>query len=166
MTPFDSRWPAGTLQLLVRLQSNEVFGRDMANWGVEALGAGLDSPALRRLAGMAADATPSRFDAEPLFRAAARELGMPDFTKEDILLAFMDECAQQIAGGAANLEQLLQKIHETVVDPLDHREDLMPWCYARSGFREGIPRPVSDDDVRALARAWLDGRTESRIPRP
>jgi hypothetical protein len=103
MTPFDNRWPAGTLQLLVRLQSNEVFGKDLADWGADALAAGLDSPALRRLAAMSSDATPSRFDAEPLFRVAAREVGMPDFTKEEILLAFMDECAQQIAGGAANL---------------------------------------------------------------
>lgn len=155
MPLFDSRWPASTLKLMVRLDAKEAMGKDLADWGVDALAVGLDSPALRTLAGMAADPTPSRFEAEPLFRVAAHELGMPVFTQEDILLAFMDECAQAIADGADNLQQWLQTIHVTVIDPLNHREDLMPWCHARRGFKIDGVEELSEDDVRDLARKWL-----------
>ncbi len=159
MNPFDSRWPPQTLTLMVRIESNEVTGKDFVDWGMEALAAGFDSPALRRLAGLSPGHTPSRFDAEPQFRVAVREIGLPEVGREEILLAFMDECAQSIVDGAANLDQILQTIHASVIDPLDHREDLMPWCYARGGFQSGSPEALDEEGIRALARKWLDGRS-------
>ena len=158
MNPFDNRWPPQTLKLMVRIESGEVLGKDFVDWGMDALAAGFDSPALRRLAGLAAERNPSRLDAEPEFRVAMREIGLPEVKRDDILLAFLDECAQAIADGATNLDQILQTIHVTVIEPLDHREDLMPWCYARGGLRSGHPEPIGEEGVRALARKWLDDR--------
>lgn len=158
MNPFDERWPPQTLKLMVRIESNEVTGKDFVDWGIAALAAGFASPALGRLAGLSPGRTPSRVDAGPEFRLAAREIGLPQIGREDILLAFMDECAQEIADGATNLEQLLQTIHVTVVDPLDHREDLMPWCQARRGLESGSPESLGEEGIRALARRWLADR--------
>ena len=149
------KWPPGTLLLLATLEAGEASGRDLASWSVAALTAGFDSTALRRAAAFSSDAEPSRFDVEPHFRTALQELGVPAMARDVMLLAFLDERAGIIAGGAPNVEWELDLVHRLVVNPLDHRADVAPWCYASERIELGNPEPMTDDDVRAFARRWL-----------
>lgn len=156
MNSFDSRWPPQTLDLLVRIESETVTGNNYVDWALEALAAGFDFPAMRRLAGLTSQPHLSLSDTEPEFRAAAREIGLPELPREDLLLAFLDESARRIVEGATNLDEILHHIHDMVIDPLDHPEDLMPWCYARGRLQTDDAEPLDDDGVRA--RKWLDDR--------
>ena len=156
MVQDPSSWPPGTLMLLATLEAGEVGGRELANWSVDALAAGFDSAALRRMAAFSSEAEPSRFDLEPHFRVALREIGVPDMARDVMLLAFLDERARIIAGGAPDVEWELDLVHRLVVNPLDHRADVAAWCYASERLELGNPEPMTDDDIRAFARRWLN----------
>jgi hypothetical protein len=149
------KWPPGTLMLLATLEADEASGRDLTTWSVDALAAGFDSPSLRRTAAFSNVGEPSRFDVEPHFRIALRELGVPALPRDVMLLAFLDERAGVIAGGAPDVEGELDLVHRLVVNPLDHRADVAPWCYASERIELGNPEPMTDDDIRAFARRWL-----------
>jgi hypothetical protein len=142
--------------ILVTLDAGETTGKDLADWSVDALAAGFDSPALRRLAGFSSDCEPSLFDVEPFFRLSLRELGVPSMARDTMLLAFLDERAEIIADGATNLEWELDLVHRLVVSPLKHRSDVMPWCYAWERLDLGNPERMTDEDIRVFARRWLN----------
>lgn len=67
-----------------------------------------------------------------MFRLAAREIGMPEFTQKETLLAFLDECAQAIADGEPNLRDLLDTIH------LNSQEDYDRMAKARNATQSKI----------------------------
>jgi hypothetical protein len=124
-----------------------------------ALTVGLDSPTLRRLAGL--DKTANVFEANELFQRAARELDLqlPN-SNETLLREYLRVVAADIVNGARDCEAALEAIHAMVVGPLGHPPDLMDWCYLWEGLEPGTFASLNaqqiDAAVRALARRTLN----------
>lgn len=139
--------------------TGEAAGVDFADWAVEALGAGLDSPSLRRLAALSGERPRelSLTDTQPLFEASARELGLRIPTREEALLSRLDGHAL----GAQNIDELLAEIHWRIVAPLDHQDTVAEWCYIGERLASGRAEELTDDEIRAFAREWLEKRKGS-----
>lgn len=146
------------IELLVRDAAGTATGDDFVMWGEQALVAGLDSPALRQLAGAAGA---SRAEAKALFDRAVRELGLALPATEDALRrAYLIVLAGDISSGARRPSDALDLIHDEVISPLNHPADLMAWCFAwehldpERGFAS-LNDAERDDAARALARRTL-----------
>ena len=147
-----------SIELLVRDAAGRSTGDDFVTWAERALVEGLDSPALRRLAGLE---RPSRFEAKPVFEQAAGELGLAlPATADRLLRMYLAVLAADILTGTRHPDEALALIHKQVLEPLNHPEDLMEWCYVWEGLdptRGFASLSDSERDVaaRALARRTL-----------
>ena len=148
-----------TVELLVRDADGTATGGEFVEWAVQALVEGLDSPALRTLAGLR-DA--SRFEAKALFDRAANELGLAmPATRDALLRAYLRILAGEIVDGTREPGDALDVIHRDVLGPLNHPSDLMAWCFlweghdAARGF-ESFSGADRDEATRALARQTLN----------
>lgn len=146
------------IELLVRDAAGTATGDDFVTWGEQALVAGLDSPALRQLAGVAGA---SRAEAKALFDRAIGELGLTLPPTEDALRrAYLIVLAGDISTGVRRPSEALDLIHHEVISPLKHPADLMAWCFAweslapERGFAS-LSEAERDDAARALARKTL-----------
>ncbi len=108
--------------LLARERLGALVAKDLVDWAVGALSEGMDTPALRHLAGMDLEGPPPTAAAMLQFRRALQELG--------ISVPTPDVAAREYV-----------RVKE-IVTPLDHPKDLMVWCYLSSGLR---PRGLSTD---------------------
>lgn len=116
--------------------ASTAIGDDLVRWAEGALETGLDSPSLRRLAALGLPAALS--EASPLLRRALEELGIrPPITDEEARRHHLADVCDEMLSGARTVEQALDEIERTVVSPLGHPDDLMPWCYLGSGLSEG-----------------------------
>jgi hypothetical protein len=144
--------PGGTVELLVRKAATSLTGDDLAGWAVRALTDGFDSPALRRLAGLDPPVTCS--EAMPVFERAVRELdlAMPD-SKDALYRAWLAVLAQEIVDGTRAASEALQLVHRDVLGPLNHPEDLMPWCHLWEGQDPVTFRSLDDGAIEAMVLA-------------
>jgi hypothetical protein len=146
------------IELLVRDAAGTSTGGDFVVWAVQALVEGLDSAALRQLAGLA---EPSRFEAKPLFDRAVRELSLAlPATPDALLRAYLAVLAGDILTGTRQPAEALDLIHRHVLGPLNHPADLMEWCYLWEGLDPArsfasLSDAERDDAARALARKAL-----------
>jgi hypothetical protein len=141
-------YPPGLLDLLVTGQT----GGDYSRWGEAALEHGLDSPALRILAGLGPQTIWS--EAEPYFRRTLAELGITLPTVDESLRRlYLREVAGQIAVGEIPPAKGLERIHRWVVGPLGHPPDLSHWCYLWEGLDPEGFGELSEGARDALALA-------------
>ena len=152
------------IELLVRDAAGTSTGDDFVTWAERALVEGLDSPALRQLAGLE---RPARSDAKAMFERALGELGLAEpATRDALLRAYLAVLAGDILSGARQPAEALDVIHTDVLWPLNHPDDLMQWCYvwegldAARGFAS-FTDAERDAAARALARKTLDGGGQS-----
>ena len=145
------------IELLVRRRTAR--SEEFVQWAMDALVADMDSPALRRLAGL--ERTESVFEAIALFDRAALELNLPLPNSEEALLReYLRVVAADIVNGARDTEAALETIHGWVLCPLGHPEDLMDWCYLWEGLQPktfaNLKPPEIETAVRALAKRTLN----------
>jgi hypothetical protein len=159
--------PRGTLALIVEGK----VGQDYVEWAVDALMDDFDSPSLGILAGLdlgdpVSQYPVSREEAHGYFRKVIHELALlspedeqalslPD--PEVVLRWHLCELAEQIRDGVLDPVTGIDRIHAEVVSPLDHAEDVKPWCYlgdtAMSDRRTGRY-------AKEYARAIIDYATQ------
>jgi hypothetical protein len=150
--------PPRTVELLALRALEMATSTAIAEWGMSALEAGFDSPALRRLAGLAIGPPPSQGEVEPLFDAALAELGIPDPGRRDVLIGYLDELAAGLASGLGPVDETLDLIHRRVVSPLNHSDDVQPWCYLWERLDPETFADIDDEAVREFARKWIERR--------
>ena len=144
--------PRGFIELLVKRDCGQGTGADFVTWAVDALTEGLDSPSLRRLAAL--DNEASRFDALPLFENVAKELNLrvPD-SKDALYREFLRSIAHDILNGIRSPAAALELVHRTIVSPLGHPADLMPWCYLWGGLDPNTFASLDDEAIAEAAKA-------------
>jgi hypothetical protein len=157
-------WSIDAIELLVKAERNTLAGQELADWATRTLGAGHDTPALVRLAGLDLDAPPELSDAMPLFRAALDELRVPaPVGHEAILRAHLGQLARQISLGLLTPAEGVARMEREVVSPLGHPDDLMPWCFLGSDLHPETFGDLTggpwDAYVLALAENVLRGDT-------
>jgi hypothetical protein len=162
--------PPGTRKLLADLCAERLTAPDACRWAVAALEAGFDTPSLRILAGMSLGRGSSFFEVRPYLDGALSELDPPARTSRDeILRAYARVLAEELLAGMRPVDATLEVMHDTVVSPLKHAEDLMGWCYLRDGLiatPDGIFEPVSGPELeratRLFAARWLAAQPADR----
>lgn len=157
------KMPPKTAELFADLYLERLSGEKICAWAVSALEADFDSEALRVLAGMSFERAPGYFETEPIFRTALRELHLAiPASREEALRAYAQNVAEDLLAGRASVEQALHDIHRSVVGPLSHPADLMPWCYLWEGLApDGSYGELSKEQLeraaREFAEKWLAG---------
>lgn len=161
---FAPGWPNGTSFLYlarhiddfssIDLHPGGTSSTDYIDWAVDALVDGFDTPHLRVLAGLDCEDTGSMWDAWAYFDRCIRELKL-DIPSDagSLLRAYLSDLVSQIAFGEADPSKALDRIHERVVSPLQHPQDLMGWCYLWASSdreREGSARRIV-----AYAKSWI-----------
>jgi hypothetical protein len=149
--------PAGTIELLIGNANGSATGDDVVRWAMNALTAGFDSPTLRRLAG---EQSPRQPEAIAMFERAMQELGLKEPESNDALRReFLRIVAADIVNGARAPLAALDLIHQEVINPLRHPDDLMAWCYLWEGNDPKTFASLEDEAIeeatRALARDSL-----------
>jgi hypothetical protein len=152
--------PPGTHELLASRCLERLSGSDACRWAVSALEAGFDTPALRILAGMAFGALPNFLEVRPYLDAALGELNVVvDSSRDDILRGYARHLAEELLAGARPVAATLEAMHQAVVSPLNHAEDLMGWCYLWEGLAPNGTCEVTGKDLdraaRDFAAHWL-----------
>lgn len=148
-----SQWPCGLLSLCVkdalqRLGLRDYIAQKAAKqteieveriaWAVRMLLKGYDSPCLIDLAGLDLEGYPiDPIRAEQLFQASLVELAIGPKADADVLRTWLGERAKQIVDGQIDPVEAVDLIHDEIIGPLEHPDDLMQWCYARGGFFMG-----------------------------
>ena len=155
--------PPGTRKLLADLCAERLSAPDAGRWAVSALEAGFDTPSLRILAGTSLDRGASFFEVRPHLDGALRELDVPARAdRGEILRAYARVLAEELLAGLRPVDATLELMHDTVVSPLNHAEDLMGWCYLRDGLTpapdgtfESVTGPELERATRLYAARWL-----------
>jgi hypothetical protein len=136
------------LTLLVQLEQGGFAATDASSWAQDALLEGFDSVSLRVLAGLGPDA--QSFEVRPLLRDALRELGITPPVGEPLLRAYASAVAQELHDGHITADVAVERIHETVISPLHHPDDLMPLCYLWEGNTPDCAGSVDGPERDAL----------------
>src|SRR5689334_24211873 len=124
----DQVLPSTSTLLLVKKINGSVTGNDYVNWAIEALTEELDSPSLPILASLDMGNDFSLGEAEKIFNKIVAELewSIPD--DETVLRSHLITLVADIQNGAIDPEKGVKRIHQEVVSPLMHPEDLRDWC--------------------------------------
>ena len=151
--------PRNTVPLFAKWHLNSATAAHAAQWATDALEDGFDSPAVRELAGLDLDPLASVFEAEHVLLQALRELSIPFPEKATALRAYAVFLAGEISAGRLDPVAGVRKVHQCVVSPLNHPEDVMPWCYLDDALH---PTRLTPLDGEELNRAILDWCAECR----
>lgn len=118
-----------------------VTAEDLIGWAVEALLEGVDTPAVRTLAGLDLEGVVPTADAVRVFQRALRELGIPASTPETAVREYLRLLADDIVSRKGNAQELAKQIRERIVWPADGRgldlsvDCLDVWCDLAEGLR-------------------------------
>ncbi|HEX8211596.1 MAG TPA: hypothetical protein VF584_15595 [Longimicrobium sp.] len=129
----------------------------LADWAVDMLVAGYDTPSLRVLAGL----LPIEADTHAivfLARRAARELGLLAPGGEALRRAYIYVVCRALLSGELDADTATEYIHSRVISPLDHPADLMPWCYLWEGNSAECDYVEGPNTAHVIAEAqrWAD----------
>ena len=152
--------------MLVReLAGEPLVAGDYVEWAVRLLAAGLDSQALRTLAGLDLGDRPSGLEAAARFGVALKELQLECPPREELLRGYVLELVSDIAAGLREPEAAVEAIHREVLSPFDHPAEFSPWCYLWEGLDPVSFTSLEGDAlasaIRETARQWLIGRGTS-----
>ena len=136
--------------------------KDYIDWAVSLLESGLDSQALRVLAGLDLGERPSGIEAAARFRDAYKELRLPSPGREELLRVYVTEVASEIAIGAREPTEAIDLIHREVLSPFNHPAEFSSWCYLWEGLNPvgftGLAGEALASAIRDTARQWVAGR--------
>ena len=174
------KWPRGTAFLFlahhvhlfsdVRDYIAEPSSRDYVDWAVNALLQGFEAPSLNILAGLDFEDGGAIWDAQKYFNRCMVELKLePPDHAATLLRLYLSELVSQIASGEADPRETLNRIHRSIVNPLNHSEDLMPWCFLWEGNTpDGHQGQYSEDEYReavvAYAQSWIQHGPDVLLP--
>lgn len=134
--------------------------KSVIDWAVEQVGAGVDTPNLRILAGLRSDAY--EVDIEAYFERTLRDLGQEPLGDVERRLGEARAAASALLRGELEPVTCTQLIHRRAVGPLNHPSALQPWCDLDSGFvrKDGnIVRQLEgdplEDEIRKYAAAFV-----------
>ena len=155
--------PPGTRKLLADLCADRLTAPDACRWAIAALESGFDTPSLRILAGMSLDRASSLFEVRPHLDGALSELDLPArASRDEILRAYARVLAEELLAGVRPVDATLEAMHDAVVSPLNHADDLMGWCYLRDGLTPApdgtfasVTGPELERATRLFAARWL-----------
>lgn len=133
--------------LLGKERCGTLAAKDLVDWAVGALSEGMDTPAIRQLAGMDLEGPRLTAAAMPQFRRALQELGIPVPAPDAAAREYVRVLVEDIVEGRVTPQPQVERIHKEIVTPLDHPKDLMVWCYLSSGLR---PQELSTDPDRMV----------------
>lgn len=155
----EKHWPPSTWEVLVLLQGDQLLSTTAIAWATTALVAGFDSPSLRTLAGLDLEGQVNAADATPLVEAALSQLGIARPSFEEAARQYLREVAKAIVCGDLAPRPAAELVHRRVVSPLNHPEDLMPWCYVWEGNASDCSRSLKpheeDAEIIKVARQHL-----------
>jgi len=143
-----AEWPAGTIEVAVVNQLDSEWNPNLyIDWAVRALVDGFDSDSLRGLSGMDLCGEPSIEDVRPVFETTLTELGVVLPEIAHLARLYVQEVARQVTTGTLSPRDATELIHSRVVSPLEHPEDLMPWCHLWEGNSIDCLSTLSDDEL-------------------
>lgn len=149
-------WPHDTARILLRVALDRVVARDLVDWATGALAEGFDSTSLRVLAGLDLGDLPGPFEAESLFAASCRELGITPPAVADLSELVIAALARTIRDGAPT-RKVLALIESEVLRPLHYPGQFRAWQNLAEG-RDSDRGLLDDAEVdrlaRQLARDW------------
>ena len=166
MTPLSRPSPPGTHQVLADLCLDRLTAPAACAWALTALEAGFDSPSLRILAGLSLHPHPTLSEARPYLDAALNELDLPvNASRDEILRAYARVLAEELLAGVRPVDATLEVMHQMVVSPLNHPDDLRGWCFLWEGLTpdqpvESITGADRDRATRDFAARWLGGQPD------
>jgi hypothetical protein len=126
-------WPSGTVPVAFKSLKKLGTCADYVTWAVDALTAGLDTPALRLLAGEEDGLNGSLWRVVPLFEQALFELRIALPGTEDLIQLYVKHIAQAVVAGEIQPLEAARTIEREVNSPFDHPADLMEWCHLSDG---------------------------------
>jgi len=88
---------------------NVLHPEDMPSIATDALEAGIDTPSLRRLAGLV---NPTAWEAEPLWKSTLSELKVADQSKHEAMLLIADSIAKQVISGECDVLKGLTSLEQ------------------------------------------------------
>lgn len=139
-------------RLLLAYADGSCTGAEAARWAEDALLRGLDTPALRVLAGVQEGCRQDELEAD--LRRAATETGISlsghDVT--ELRRALLRDFAAEILAEDVPIDSILERIHREILVPLDHPEDLRAWCWLWEGNHPERCHPIDDRERDDLAR--------------
>jgi len=137
-----SRLRSEVFRLVARETLAVARPEDFVAWGVRALSDGLDTPALRALAGADLEGAIRLTDVAELFRQGLHEAGLPIPSAGQAVRQYVRDLAEEIVAGKVDPQDQVERIHREVLRPLAHPGDLMIWCHLSDGLR---PRTLARD---------------------
>lgn len=161
-----SSLPTGSLRVFALSSFDNATPADYVTWAESALVTGLDSPALRVLAGFDPRQLTALFEVRSYFARALNELNIALPGPEAIVRQYVHEVVEELAAGRREPGDALATIHAVAIVPLSHPHDLQPWCDLGDGLDPvtRIPFGVENIGARTLefAKSWLRGRENPR----
>lgn len=153
------QWPKGSVHLLSNRINSTANSKDYIDWAVNALLDKFETPSLVLLAGLDLDKNISIFDAENYFEKCLQELKLSLPNDGTILRLHLSEISKNIAEEAINPIEGINLIHQRIINPLNHPEDLMPWCFLWEGnSSSGDYAEYSEDEqsnaIVDYAKTW------------
>lgn len=127
----------------------------LSDAAIDALSAGLDSPALRRLAVSADEDTVEK---TRLFDAVLRELGVQPLDTDAALQAYVRHLSKKIVDGAMDPYKGAKEIWSVLLDSGSATHEYDPFVYAASEYedriadREMFSNAIVDEARRQLER--------------
>ncbi len=161
----QSTLPDHLLEVFAAQFAGVSTGDDLVEWATKALELGFNTRSLRILAGLP---TPiSETDAEPLFLASLKELGIEVPTVESLWRPYLIWICNMVEHGTVSPDEAANLIHSRVVSPLGHPKELERWCRVWEGYRpDDTFTPVEGEErdqlIREMARDEL--RSRARAP--
>jgi hypothetical protein len=156
---YDLRVEQSLRRLLLAYADGSCTGAEAARWAKDALLRGLDTPALRVLAGVHEGCRQDELEGD--LRRAATEIGI-SWSGQDVAelrRALLCDLAAEILAEDAPIGPLLDRIHREILVPLGHPEDLRAWCWLWEGNHPVrwtvIDQRERDDLARELAKRTL-----------
>ena len=149
-----------TEQLLIRRSLQKRLGREIADWATEQLVGGVDTPHLRRLAGVAG--TEDQGELQDLFDRTSRELGLEAPSPEAAIGLYAQGLARDYLAGTVAREALLHELCQLCID-IDYRRDLYPFYllrFAHADLQESsfsfYRRDVTRENFDSILRQEID----------
>jgi hypothetical protein len=154
-------WPPRTIEVLALRILDLASGAAMADWAISALEASFDTPALRKLAAFDVARATSLSETSPVFDTALEELAVPNFDRKTALLRYLEVLVQELAHSTVDVDEMLGLIHVRIVSPLNHCDEVRPWCLLSERLHPLTHEDMDEQAIRAFARRWLEDRPGS-----
>ena len=142
----DAQLPAipGLVPLIVKWESRAANSDDVVKWAGQALEQGLDSRALRILAGL--DRSSSRAEVDQYFRQTLEDLGWKEPNFKQALASHAKEIAAQILDGKLQPTDGADRIYK-ISRALDYPAELARWGCLKGGKESCVGQGATGEKI-------------------